>query len=104
MRGSGPIIKPRGWRAGFLLGLAILLGAAPLTGQDFDLTILPGPTPECQYQCTIAPALDDAVPYWPPLVQAPADAPNVLLVLIDDVASVQPAPLAARCPHPTWTG
>lgn len=61
----------------------MLLGSAPLTGQDFDRTILPIPTAE--YQGTIAPSLEDAVPYWPPLVQAPADAPNVLLVMTDDV-------------------
>ncbi|WP_239806624.1 arylsulfatase [Croceicoccus hydrothermalis] len=73
----------RAWRSGLLVGLAVLLGSAPLTGQDLDRTILPIPTPE--YQGTIAPSLDDAVPYWPPLVQAPADAPNVLLVMTDDV-------------------
>ena len=31
------------------------------------------------------PSREEAVPYWPPLVQALADAPNVLLVMTDDV-------------------
>jgi len=73
----------KGWRSWLLGGLAMLIGSAPLTGQNLDRTSLPIPTPE--YQGTIAPSLDNAAPYWPPLVRAPADAPNVLLVMTDDV-------------------
>jgi len=77
------VTNRRGWRPGTLVGLAMLLGSAPLTGQGLDRTILPIVTPE--YQGKIVPSREEAVPYWPPLVQALADAPNVLLVMTDDV-------------------
>jgi len=73
-------IKPR---AGIFAGLALLISATPLLGQVFDRSEIPVKPP--RYEGTIAPTLDEAVPFWADLVEAPADAPNIVLVLTDDV-------------------
>ena len=59
---------------------AIMLpGIAP--GQD--RSVLPVPVPD--FAGTMKPSLDAAGPSWPDRVKAPDGAPNILLVLTDDV-------------------
>jgi arylsulfatase len=47
-----------------------------------DRRVLPMPTPP--FAGVIEPNLVDSTPSWPPTITPPSDAPNVLLILIDD--------------------
>ena len=62
----------------FLLSASLMV-AAPASGQ----TALP--MPEAPFRGQIAPTRDHAVPAWPQSIKAPAGAPNILLILLDDV-------------------
>ncbi len=42
-----------------------------------------------QFEGTIGRTYDDSTPWWPPLATAPDGAPNVVLVLLDDVGYAQ---------------
>lgn len=57
----------------------LLLVADPAVGQ----TVLP--KPETPFPGRIAPTRDHALPAWPQTLKAPAGAPNILLILLDDV-------------------
>ena len=46
------------------------------------------PTEE-PYQGVVGRTLEDSVPWWPPLPRAPEGAPNVVVVLLDDVGYAQ---------------
>ncbi|MBT8041151.1 MAG: hypothetical protein KJN78_12970 [Gammaproteobacteria bacterium] len=48
-----------------------------------------------EFKGKIGKTLADSEQHWPEPVAAPEDAPNVLIWLIDDMASVTPARLAA---------
>jgi arylsulfatase A-like enzyme len=60
-------------------GAAVLLGAGPIAAQE----ILPKAPPP--FTGKIDPSRDKATPAWPAEVKAPANAPNIVLVLLDDV-------------------
>ncbi|MGI9272277.1 MAG: arylsulfatase [Woeseiaceae bacterium] len=66
--------------AAILLGLS-LVGAAQ--AQDVDRTILPLPDPEFKGKIEIS--LQDSTPDWPEAVKPPEGAPNVLIIMGDDV-------------------
>jgi arylsulfatase A-like enzyme len=46
------------------------------------------PTEE-EFEGVVGRTLEDSTPWWPPLPSAPAGAPNVVLVLLDDVGYAQ---------------
>jgi hypothetical protein len=54
------------------------------------------PRPEAPFQGKIGRTLKDSKPDFPKAVEAPKGAPNVLLILTDDVGFGASAPLAAR--------
>ncbi len=62
-----------------LLGAAALLITQPLRAEE----VLPKPPPP--FTGTANPSRSKSVPGWPGEVQAPAHAPNVVLILLDDV-------------------
>ncbi|WP_345819631.1 arylsulfatase [Methylobacterium fujisawaense] len=60
--------------------------------------VLPTPTP--QFSGTIMPTAKDSVAAWPPAVAAPEGAPNVLLILTDDVGFGAPSTFGGLIPTP----
>lgn len=68
---------------GTVSSAALLAASLPTSATDPDRTQLPIPAPE--YEGKLAPSLDEAIPSWPDLVRPPEGAPNILLVLTDDV-------------------
>ena len=42
-----------------------------------------------QFEGIVGRGLEDSTPWWPPLPSAPAGAPNVVMVLLDDVGYAQ---------------
>ncbi|MGI9614035.1 MAG: sulfatase-like hydrolase/transferase, partial [Acidimicrobiales bacterium] len=51
--------------------------------QEVDRTVLPLPDPE--FKGTIARTLQDSTPDWPAAVTPPEGAPNVLMIMGDDI-------------------
>jgi arylsulfatase len=41
------------------------------------------------FEGEVGRTLEDSTPWWPPLPRAPEGAPNVLVVLLDDVGYAQ---------------
>ena len=60
---------------------------------------LPAPTPPFGGQ--ILPNAVDSMSAWPPQVMPPANAPNVLLILTDDVGFAAPSTFGGVIPTPT---
>jgi len=71
----------------------------PLSAQDIDRTVLPIPQPP--FRGTIATTYATSTPSPSALVNAPAGAPNVLLVLIDDAGYAQSGTFGGLIPTPT---
>ncbi|MCZ8280251.1 MAG: arylsulfatase [Acetobacteraceae bacterium] len=59
---------------------------------------LPAPTPP--FTGTIMPNVGDSRTAWPPQVAAPADAPNILVILTDDVGFGAPSTFGGVIPTP----
>jgi len=64
-------------------GSAVMSATAPRTATAATSEILP--TPEPPFKGTIERTLKGSVPDFPKSVEAPAGAPNVLLIMTDDV-------------------
>src|SRR5262245_49431097 len=60
--------------------------------------VLPTPTPP--FAGTIRPNARDSTAAWPPAVAAPENAPNVLLILTDDVGFGAPSTFGGVIPTP----
>ncbi len=60
---------------------------------------LPAPTP--QFSGAIQPNAVDSTPAWPPQIMPPTNAPNVLLILTDDVGFGAPSTFGGVIPTPT---
>jgi arylsulfatase A-like enzyme len=75
------------------------MGAGPLLAQTAEqrlsLPIQPPP-----FTGTIAPSVADSKPDWLPLVRAPTHAPNVLLVMTDDVGFAASSTFGGPVPTP----
>ena len=82
-----------------LLGIAVTVfgGAGPIRSADSGNT-LPRPLPE--FKGTIARTFEDSVQDYPQPYRAPAGAPNVILVLLDDVGFGQPSTTGGPVPMP----
>src|SRR4051794_29109591 len=72
---------------------------APGAVQFPDSRVLPTPMPPFTGQ--ILPNAVDSTPAWPPQVAAPEAAPNVLLILTDDVGFAAPSTFGGVIPTPT---
>lgn len=65
---------------------------------------LPGlqlPAPSPPFAGTVMPNAVDSTPAWPPQIMPPASAPNVLLILTDDVGFGAPSTFGGVIPTPT---
>jgi len=72
------------------LSVALMFAAAtPAIAAEPDRTVLPVPTPE--FKGKIGESYKDSTPDWTPAlpVQAPQGAPNILLIVLDDVGYSQ---------------
>jgi arylsulfatase len=66
---------------GILLSGALTMGSlAPAWAEDGKL-----PQPEAEFKGKISPRQEESVASWPAATQAPTGAPNVVLILLDDV-------------------
>jgi len=70
--------------------------SAVMTPQGLQL---PAPTPP--FAGAIAPNAVDSTPAWPPQIMPPEGAPNVLLILTDDVGFGAPSTFGGVIPTPT---
>lgn len=87
-------MKPRR----LLTGLALLAIASRLAAQDLDRTVLPVAVPP--FSGTVAPSLAQSRGEYPRPVTAPAGAPNVVLVLTDDVGFATSSAFGGPVPTP----
>lgn len=84
----------------FALAMAAGLGAAyTMAAQEPDRTVLPIAPPP--YRGTVGTTYKDSVPSAIPPLRAPAGAPNVLLVLLDDQGYGQSGTFGGLIPTPT---
>jgi arylsulfatase len=106
-------MKTRAATLVFWMGAAgVLAGAAPALAQQTTATpgspgatttidgrYLPNPPPP--FKGEINPNAVDSKPYWPALVVPPQGAPNVLLIMTDDVGFAAPSTFGGVIPTPT---
>jgi arylsulfatase len=59
------------------------------------------PPPPAPFAGTIAPSARESTPAWPPTLGAPEGAPNVLLIITDDVGFGAPSTFGGVIPTPT---
>jgi arylsulfatase len=101
--------------AGLTLVAGALAPAAPALAQE--TTGVPGspgatttidgrylPSPPQQFGGAISPNADQSTPYWPALVAPPEGAPNILLIMTDDVGFSAPSTFGGVIPTPTLDG
>jgi arylsulfatase A-like enzyme len=85
------------------IGIALLAGlltVAAAHGQDtVDRTVLP--VPATPFKGTVAISSKDSKPAWPDKVTPPAGAPNVVLILMDDVGFGATSTFGGPIPTPT---
>lgn len=82
------------------LATACLLGMVHTSAaQETDRTVLPIAPPP--FRGTIGTTYADSTPYPLPRIAAPAGAPNVLLVLLDDQGYGQSGTFGGLIPTPT---
>jgi arylsulfatase len=89
-----------------------MFGSAPVAAQQ--LRGIPGsptalefpasrvlPQPPPPFAGTINPSARESTPAWPPTLAAPENAPNVLLIITDDVGFGAPSTFGGMIPTPT---
>jgi arylsulfatase A-like enzyme len=81
----------------FSLSLSVALGLGWMVPAE---EVLPKPTPP--FQGKIELRATDSTPWWPAQPKAPADAPNVLLILLDDAGFGATSPFGGPIPTPTF--
>src|SRR5690349_3582482 len=81
MTGTSRRVKRLALLTAFLLGTTAALAQTP-EGADARRVL---PIPDPQFTGQIGKTPDDSVAAWPPQVEAPAGAPNILLIMTDDV-------------------
>ncbi len=72
---------------------------SPLATESLDTRYLPPPSPP--FRGVINFNADESKPYWPPTVVPPKEAPNVLLIMTDDVGYGAPSTFGGTIPTPT---
>jgi arylsulfatase len=103
-------------RSWILAGLSLIGGAlAPVVpAMAQQTTGVPGspgttmtidgrylPPPPQQFEGAISPNAAQSTPYWPALVVPPQGAPNILLIMTDDVGFSAPSTFGGVIPTPT---
>ncbi len=87
-------------------GMAGPVGAQELRGTPGSPTALEFPNsrilpqPPAPFAGSIQPAARDSIPAWPPTLAAPEGAPNILLIITDDVAFGAPSTFGGVIPTP----
>src|SRR4051794_5969985 len=87
-----------------LTAVAHAQGIRGTPGSPDAVITVPGlrlPAPTSPFSGTILPNSVDSSPAWPPQVMPPAGAPNVLLVLTDDVGFAAPSTFGGVIPTET---
>jgi arylsulfatase len=77
--------------------------ASKASGSPGATTTIDGryiPNPPQPFKGTISPNADDSKPSWPALVVPPKGAPNVLLIMTDDVGFAAPSTFGGVIPTP----
>lgn len=82
-----------------LAAACLFCAAHTVSAQELDRTVLPIPPPP--FRGTIGTTYKESTPYAIPPVTAPAGAPNVLLVLLDDEGYGQSGTFGGLIPTPT---
>jgi arylsulfatase A-like enzyme len=95
----------------FTVAVAFTVNAATVVAQQ--ATAKPGspgatttidgryiPNPPAKFKGQISPNAIDSKPYWPPLVVPPKGAPNILLIMTDDVGFSAPSTFGGVIPTP----
>jgi arylsulfatase A-like enzyme len=82
-----------------MVAAALLLSILPARAQDVDRSVLPMPDPPFKGKIGLTPA--DSVKDFPKPVTAPEGAPNVLIILTDDVGFGASSTFGGPIPTPT---
>jgi len=82
-----------------VVAVALLFSGAPARAQDADRSVLPMPDPAFKGKIGLTPA--DSVKDFPKPVTAPEGAPNVLIILTDDVGFGASSTFGGPIPTPT---
>src|SRR5687767_5175655 len=80
---SGLSIKSRAPVHATITGLLVALWTMGAPGRSFAADALPRPEPS--FKGKVATSVKDSVPDWPQPPKAPAGAPNIVLILWDDI-------------------
>ncbi len=86
------------------VGLFERAAQAGALGSPSGTTTLSGkqlPPPDPKFGGVIRPDARESKPWWPPRVVPPKDAPNVLLILTDDVGFGAPSTFGGVIPTPS---
>ncbi len=81
-----------------ILALASFLGAAGVVAAELDRTQLPLPEPP--FEGVVGKTYQDSKEAWPKLPAPPAGAPNVVVILLDDVGFGQVSTFGGPVPTP----
>src|SRR5436190_305246 len=79
----------------------VFVGTIALASMANAQSALSIPKPDLEFKGKIGETLKDSVPSYPPPIKAPQDAPNVLIILLDDVGFGQTSTLGGPVPTPT---
>ncbi len=85
-------------KTGFILALPCVLGAAGVIAAELDRTQLPLPEPP--FEGVVGKTYKDSKEAWPKLPAPPAGAPNVVVILLDDVGFGQVSTFGGPVPTP----
>jgi hypothetical protein len=89
---------------GFALLLAVPANAQTVTGTPGSpsaTSTIDGRTPPAAFGGTINLDAQNSTPYWQPQVVPPKGAPNILLIITDDVGFAAPSTFGGVIPTPT---
>src|SRR5215472_15026785 len=85
-----------------VLAVGVVLGSYPAQAQTPGKTPEALPHPEPAFKGKIGRTVKDSKPDFPKEVQAPEGAPNVLLILTDDVGFGASSTFGGPIPTPTF--
>jgi arylsulfatase len=71
---------------------------SPAATQSLNGQVLPAPSP--QFGGVINLNANQSTPWWPPRIVPPKDAPNILLIMTDDVGFAAPSTFGGMIPTP----
>src|SRR5690242_16196311 len=77
------------------IGLALMLGSASRAAESDQV-----PQPTADFKGVIGKTYKESTPAWPEIPKAAENAPNVLIVLLDDVGFGQPSTFGGLIPTP----